>query len=207
MIRSFVVGSSDEIRDDKIETWSVSCEVMLTLNVRVPANTPPNEPIFIDVGGPILPMDKISDNRWTFTYFAGPGTWNYKYVRGLGGMGHEHLDDLQEFRTVVISESDLVVEDEVQAWRWYPEGDYPPPYEFQVVEIKPRDLFINGIFFSDFWWPSITPLISASLDRLDDINADWVALAHGWDGKKQNLYRNSPLEVSGFLSAPCQQRN
>lgn len=184
MFRSFVVENSDMKIRDVINGWEGQDLAMLTLNVTVPPNTPSNEPIFIDVGGPILPMDRISEHRWTFTYFSGPGSWDYKYVRGMGGKGHERLDGSQVFRTVEIPENDLVVEDEVLRWKWFPENGYPPIYEFRVENVKPRKIFVNGIFFSDFWWPNITPLIYRSLKHLDEINCDWVALAHAWSWER-----------------------
>lgn len=185
VIRSFVVGGVDEVRNEIIESWSLEGEVPVTLNVTIPTNTPPEDEIFIDVGGPILPMDRMSENMWTFTYFTHPGwTWKYRYVRGgVGGVGNEAFqpDNLQAYRSVFIPDNGVVVEDVVERWRWFPRGNYPPVYDFELTHVKPRDFFITGVLFPDYWTPSFFSLFKSSLDRLDANNCDWVALASVWD--------------------------
>ena len=137
VLRSFVVGSSDETRNEIIEMWRPSGYVAVTFNVTVPPNTPPDEKIFMDVGGPRLQMDEVSKNRWTYTHFGSPGNiFTYKYFHGGKGAERFEPDDPNTYRSVTIPNTDTTINDTVERWRWFPRAVEPSPGENFTVTFR-----------------------------------------------------------------------
>lgn len=192
VIRSFILGSSDLTRSDTIGTWKPSGYIGTTFNLTTPPNTTPSEPILISVkatanfGAAELPMDRIRNNTWTFTYYTNSrGTLCYRYFHGLdvGGAERFEPDSLSTYRQIEI-DIDKTQYDSVERWRWFPEGSYPPSYSFTPVSVIPRTPFIKSIFFNDWWDPDFLTLFESTIDHFDDIYNEWINIAYVWNWKK-----------------------
>ncbi|MGV8025257.1 MAG: carbohydrate-binding module family 20 domain-containing protein [Anaerolineaceae bacterium] len=123
VFRSFIVGTKDETRDESIAAWKNPNQFALTFNVTVPANTPSDAIVYIDLGGPYLAMDRVSEKQWTLTFFEYPdNTFNYRYFHSNGPMEMELFepDDTNTYRTVTVANGDTTLNDTVAQWKWYP---------------------------------------------------------------------------------------
>ncbi|MCE5208117.1 MAG: hypothetical protein LLG42_07375 [Chloroflexi bacterium] len=119
MTRSFIVEKADTTRNEKVASWKEQDQVKVTFNVTVPVNTPSTSTVFVEIGGPSLAMDKVSDTQWTITCFMWPGEENeYKYH--IGRMGQERLEPDDVYRTISATDQDITVDDVVERWRWSP---------------------------------------------------------------------------------------
>lgn len=127
-LRSFIVGAKNETRDESIAAWKNPDQFALTFNVTVPANTPSDATVYIDIGGPYLAMDRVSEKQWTLTFFAYPdSTFTYRYFHSNGQMEMELFepDDTNTYRTVTVANGDTTLNDTVAQWKWYPVATLP----------------------------------------------------------------------------------
>lgn len=127
VLRSFIVGGSDELRRDVIVTWRPPDWVAVTFNLTVPPNTPTGERVGMSLG-PIVSMDRVSDHNWVFTLFAFPGSeFQYRYVHGWRWSEAFEPDDSNALRTITVPDEDTIINDRVERWRWYPRAFEPLP--------------------------------------------------------------------------------
>ncbi len=128
VLRSFIVSSKDETRDEDVATWRNSDQVAVTFNVTVPVNTPSDAIVYMDVGGPSVAMNKVSESQWTLTIYTYQGnTISYRYFHSDAPMEMESFtsDDPNAYRTVTTSDSDAAVNDTVEQWKWFPKAVEP----------------------------------------------------------------------------------
>jgi hypothetical protein len=128
MLRSFIVGAADETRNERIAAWRAPGQVAITFKVTVPINTPPTSMVFMDIGGPYVAMDRVSENQWALTFFTYPDwEFQYKYFHSTGPIEMERFepDDPEAFRTIMIPGEDTEIDDVVERWKWYPQAVEP----------------------------------------------------------------------------------
>lgn len=123
VLRSFIVGSKDETRKETVASWRNSDQVALTFNVTVPVTTPSDAAVYVDIGGPYIAMNRVSENRWTLTFFTYPDcSFTYRYFHSDGSMEMElfESDDPNYYREVTTGNEDTTLNDTVTQWKWYP---------------------------------------------------------------------------------------
>ena len=121
--RTFVAGLSSQMRRDRVATWRPSeHSVSVTLRVEVPPNTAPGAIVTFNAG-PSHWMTQTGPHEWAMFLYGFPGQIDqYRYLIGddhLGADGTEGLDD-SGFRTLVFPETDAVVQQRVERWKWSP---------------------------------------------------------------------------------------
>lgn len=99
LTRELIVPNSNTILYDSVESWYSSKVGVISFDVRVPENTPPEDNISIQFN-PLfgwtvpIPMWNIGENRWGYILFSPlnlPGNLSYRYCRN-GDCGA--LDDI-----------------------------------------------------------------------------------------------------------------
>jgi len=162
--------------------------------VTVPANTPLEDTIYLQVGGnwrSTFQMEKIGDRIWrvgisetaltTKQANLGLGTreLSYAYTRGVDAIayfGGEFFDDdpdvdaWSEHRKVNFAEGSMQ-SDLVQRWRFSPEdGEVLPTMSAQLTAFEPRHNgleFQAGVQINDFWPASVPAEQSSGFDMIE----------------------------------------
>ena len=132
VFRSFVVGSSPQVRHDRVATWRAwEASVRVTLRLTVPSNTTPGVPVAFNAG-PSQWMTQTGPNEWTFFLhrFSGQEA-QYRYILGDSFLGVDGTEGLSEggLRTVVFPETDTVLHQQVERWLWSPPAAAAAPGE------------------------------------------------------------------------------
>ncbi|HEX76948.1 MAG TPA: hypothetical protein G4O03_00830 [Dehalococcoidia bacterium] len=144
--RSLIVPGQDWTQSDTVVAWSEEGQVAVTLNVKVPVNTPATDHIAwrTNWGPTVIPMTRVSPYKWTLTIFADPGIeprYVYERLEGAGERCHEEFTpDIvgptpEIGRTLSVPESDLVINDMVSKWRWFPDAPEESPPAGSPVQV------------------------------------------------------------------------
>jgi len=189
--RQLIVPESPVVIEDVVQTWKAGQTGDITFDVIVPANTPPNDQIFIQFNPygwtEPLPMWHLGGQRWAYILLNPLNMIDklgYRYCRA-GQCGQ--ADDLRtpgaftSGQIVTTSPDRLGIPDKVETWAWY-QSDIP---EVQTsasdarVEQRSPD-FVRGIAFQTYYRPSWEPLLPAALDAIAADRANTVILTPGW---------------------------
>ena len=116
VVRQFIVGEGAN-REDRVAAWALPNLEPTILRVRVPANTPPDIPVNLQIGPShwLTPVD----GEWRAVLYGFPGdTMRLRYNLGAGGEhgrdGSPETDD-EGYRVVVLGESEEIVHD-ITSW-------------------------------------------------------------------------------------------
>ncbi|MBM3941201.1 MAG: hypothetical protein FJ318_10080 [SAR202 cluster bacterium] len=177
----------------------------ITITVDVPADTPPEDAVFLQAGaGAILPMRRTGPRAWSLTvtreelaevdgaaYDPATGVLRYAYTRGWGYLGAEasvddHPDaDWAEARRRTLRPG-LRHHDTVKRCRWFPAaGQQLPRYEQPLSTWSPRVdgvTFQAGVSFPDAWneWGRYLTASTAGAAR-EQLGATWALVSPRWD--------------------------
>lgn len=170
--------------------------VKITFNVFVNCNTPKGEDVCVYIeslegvptGDPTAyKMNKTANNQWQFTisnqWFYVGQTLKYKYCRNLNGGGADESFDnknLQGYRKVVITNSNISVTDTVNKWRWWPiDGVISDIDTSTYLSTPPANLphnsFKCGVMLPDWWNETFSPYIKPTFDKIvKNSNSMWL---------------------------------
>ncbi|MDX1534571.1 MAG: hypothetical protein R3291_03015, partial [Thermoplasmata archaeon] len=158
--------------------------VALTFVVDVPAETPPEDGVFLELEGVAFAMNRSAPDRWTITRTFDLGeTVPYRYNRnGLGYVSAEAFtpDSPQTWRTLTTTPALTTQQDVVERWRWIPD----PPLSGFDLRAPPSSFparsdggpFLTGVDLLDFYRPEFDPLVDSTMQRVRDLEARWVHL-------------------------------
>ena len=146
--------------------------------VKVPANTPPEDTVFLETADKSYTMYKVEENIWkvNITRFT---SMKYRYNRnGLGYTSAEKFDPDTElsFRTANFESNEKTQEDDVMEWRWLSNRELVDiPSEAFITDVKQRD-FQKGIALVDYWWSGFGKLMLNTAEHINADNANWVMI-------------------------------
>ena len=176
IIRSFIVEGSDMLIEETIGMWRPGGWVSVTFNVEVPENTPEEDQVLFKIAWGI-PMNKMAKNRWTLTLFMSPNSSiSYSYVHGWPNHGL----DVRGRRELFVSDEDLIVNDTVERWMWFPAGEVEVNYTIEPFQVKKRGFFMAGVAVPDYYSPDHLLLLPSSLDHMKENNIVWVNIPQIW---------------------------
>jgi hypothetical protein len=175
------------------------------LRVTVPANTPPEDIIFMQLGNQAYPMMPLGGNVWELA--APEGGYTFAYTRGLLYSGGEFLPgdpgqkDWNNGRSFAVPGPGRA--DVVTRWRWMPpDGTTLPTLPSAVTTVMPRlggaELAI-GVELEDSWNYWYAPNVPTTAAHLAAIGMTWVELAPPWDYTKVD-----PLPVIAYSTNHAQ---
>ena len=137
LYRSLAVGPSGGTRRDRVAAWR-SSHVMVTLRVAVPVNTPLGVPVAFNAG-PSHWMTRTGASEWTMFLFGFPGQEErYRYILGDDGLCMDGSPGLRDdgLRTLVYPQSDAMIQERVERWRWLPAVEIAGPGELVDVAFR-----------------------------------------------------------------------
>jgi hypothetical protein len=122
-VRQLVVPDHDIVVYDTITTWLVSDEQPLTIRVKVPATTPANESISLQLNPYIwmapLPMWALGNNEWLLTIYSPLDVLanaTYRYCRNEQCDTSEGIIASSASTTATITSLSNTIKDEILQW-------------------------------------------------------------------------------------------
>jgi hypothetical protein len=188
-LRQLIVPGETVLVEDTIDTWYDDAPNALTFDVGVPANTPPEDFVSLQLN-PLfgwmepIPMWSFGSNRWAYILFSPlklPGNLSYRYCRngqcgraddaqtpGLYGAGRPaQLGEPQGFK------------DQVEAWvDW---GAELSAFTILTPTISnDKSIFLAGIEFQPDYHPSWQARFPSALDNVQQMGANGLILSPTW---------------------------
>ncbi|MHB8807485.1 MAG: peptidase associated/transthyretin-like domain-containing protein [Anaerolineaceae bacterium] len=122
-VRQLVVPDHDIVITDTITTWLVGDEEPLTIRVRVPATTPSNESISLQLNPYVwmdpLPMWALGNNEWLLTIYSPLDVLanaTYRYCRNEQCDASEGIIVSSGATTAIITSITGTISDEILQW-------------------------------------------------------------------------------------------
>ena len=201
-VRQLIVPEANGVLEDRVENWLPPDTAPITFDITVPPGSPEGETVYIQFN-PVfgwtepIPMWSLGGGRWAYVLNSPLGlteSLSYRFCRSgqcgaaddvqTSGAGHPGLPVSSSLVSQTIVE-------QVEAWSWMstPLGEV----ETALPEISPRGPgFLAGVEFQPAYHPSWLPLLSSTLDDVQNLRANWVVFSPTW-----TYTRSSPpvLEV------------
>ncbi|MCC6997477.1 MAG: hypothetical protein IT370_22870 [Deltaproteobacteria bacterium] len=199
---------------------------LLSFEVTVPANTPPEDQVFVHSGLGGLPMQRTGARSFRLTVtrddlmghdFDGT-TVHYAYSRdGLGYYGGEFFpSDPAQIpwagqRSAAFAGPNATVTDTVTRWRYSPaDTETLPTLSASTAALAPRPAgwtFQAGIQIADYWPGTVDgppAYVDATSQAIARTHATWVQVAPPWDYQQlfpRPIIKNDPALVPGYPEA------
>jgi hypothetical protein len=214
LVRQLIVPPNDVTVRDSVATWQAGKKsAPILFDVSVPGNTPVGETVSIQFN-PFgwtepLPMWPLGNNRWVYKLYSPLnmlGSFHYRYCRNdqCGS-----ADDVQtagpnaQGRTVSTSLLGENIQENVNAWEWWPESD---PGTLVAVPVNARPAaFWAGVEFSPNYSPSWQALMPAAMQNVQDVKANYVILTPTWTASLADPLVFAPTPGSDPLWADTMQ--
>lgn len=189
-LRELIVPETNDIVKDQVDSWSEGKSSPITFDINVPTNTPANESVSIQFNPSFgwtapIPMWPVGNHRWIFVLYSPLDTLatiGYRFCR------NDQCGSADDARTRGIDTGGQIVntsllpekiDDPVTAWAWL--DTKPISVTVPNGTIKPRSNgFIAGVEFLHFYNPSWQPHLTAALQDVRSLNANWVILTPTW---------------------------
>lgn len=189
-LRQVVVPEFNTLIEDQVETWYAGNANSITFDVTVPANTPKEDFVAMQIA-PLfgwtepIPMWRLGENRWAYILYSPlnlPGNFSYRYCRnGLCGVA----DDVKTpgvygaGRPMVIQDEPQTYRDTVDRWTDLP---YETPQAFDPqpsIEVREPE-FWKGVEWLPMFHPAWTPTLQKTILILPNMSANTLVLAPTW---------------------------
>lgn len=188
-LRQLIVPESDVMLSDQIESWRADDAALITFDITVPADTPPEDTISIQFNPFFgwmepIPMWRLTNNRWAYV-LNGPmqllGDISYRFCRngqcgsaddaataGATGAGYPVETGVPNQTTVK----------QVNAWTWWNASVAPPDEDAAIISRGAE--FVAGIEYQPSYHPSWLSRYPQILNDLQSIGGNWTVLTPTW---------------------------
>ncbi|MBI4399160.1 hypothetical protein HY570_00275 [Candidatus Micrarchaeota archaeon] len=173
LIRSFVVDSQSNIKNEKIGGWRAQNQDATSLIVSVPSGG--EEPVLFVSNG-YVQMHKYADERWALTIY-GYKPDAYYFARGMVPDGRELVSEKRGVKTDV--GGDISITNIVSSWVWLDSAIVLNYTMKPLITPKARN-FVNGVTLKEEYTPDYLPLYSSTFKRLKANNVSWVGIPLLW---------------------------
>jgi hypothetical protein len=186
--RQIIVPDHDIVLQDTVSTWHSDDYGSLEFHVTTPAWTPGTDMVHIQFN-PFtwfepLPMWRLDGSEWLFTLhsplnFSGP--FAYRYCRGVTcGASDDVATSGPDAagRPVSPSRTGQQIQDNVEAWKWYPQETAEVSVSSEGVTAQPG--FEAGVEFSPSYHPAWKDSIQASMQQASDLGGNAITLSPTW---------------------------
>jgi hypothetical protein len=193
-----ITVSGDTVVNDTVYSWTNKNLKKVEFTVKAPSNTPKYSAIHVSFfNNPRL--FRVGDAEFKNVFYLWPGKYNYSY--SLDNTGYTYSPEAEPDTEPCSTESnpncwvnkfsvdatsDTSVTDVITGWRWWPSSidKRVPDSVVDETTILPRvdnEEFQSGVAIADWWWPSFTPLIEPTNQRMKSINVKWAQIDPVWD--------------------------
>jgi hypothetical protein len=203
-LRQIVVPDHTALVEDKVDTWHDEGTNLMTFDVHVPTNTPPEDFVSIQFN-PLfgwttpIPMWNLGGNRWGYILYSPlnlPDNLGYRYCRnGQCGFADDILTPglYGEGRTAMLGETAQTFLDEVEAWEnWNDDAGVSLP---PVAAAPQKPGFWAGIELMSAYNPSWKALYPTTLTDIQETGVNWLVLSPTW-----SFGRSAPGNAPPFLA-------
>ena len=195
-MRQMIVPDSDITVRDTIESWRTDDATPITLDVTVPAETPPNDYVSVQFN-PLfgwtepIPMWRIGENRWAYV-LNGPtqiiGNIRYRFCRNNQCDSADDASTMGPLNPGYPVDSSMLnhtTAQKVNSWAWLSADPVVALLEELPVTPYGQD-FISGIEYQPYYHPSWTPLNSKTVEAVQGTGANWVIFTPTWTYTRLN---------------------
>lgn len=188
-MRQLIVPEQAVTFFDTVEAWHVGPAQPITFDVSVPANTPANEGVWLQLNPygwtEALPMWRLSDTRWAYILYSPVdriAQVGYRYCRaGQCGV----TDDARtpgEYTSGQIAQpgnAALDIPDQVTDWAWFL-SDVPQVDNSAEQGGQREEGFLRAIEFQPYYHPSWSARIGHTLQQVENLQANGLILSPSW---------------------------
>ncbi|MDK1028745.1 MAG: hypothetical protein QGD96_05365 [Anaerolineae bacterium] len=200
-IRQLVVPREDTVIYDTVETWQAGSSAPILFEVKVPANTPVGDIIYIQFNPygwtEPLPMWPVGDNRWVYKLYSPLsilGSFGYRYCRaGQCGSADDlvSMGDTTSGRQVTTSLAPQNIKDTVKEWAWL-ENTEPGNLVGVPVNIR-QNSFVAGIELQPTLHPNWVTSMPQAMKNIQEIGSNYVILTPTWTYSKSTPLVLGPI--------------
>lgn len=203
-LRRLIVPESTILVEDQVDTWQDSTAAPLTIDLRVPDDTPENDFVTVQFNPLIgwtepIPMWNLGSGRWGYVLYSPlnlPGELSYRFCRN----GQcEKAGDIEGERKVRLTGDAQTLNVQIKAWQnWagLSVGELP------AVEISGRGAdFIAGVEISPEYHASWESQFPTTLADLSALHANRLIFTPTWS------YGRIPPGVDPPLLSPQPERD
>lgn len=189
-VRQLIVPETNAVIEDQVQNWNSPDAAPITFDITIPENTPSGEIVTIQFK-PIfgwtepIPMWSLGGGRWAYILNSPLGLtegMSYRICRnGQCGIADDVQTSGPNHAGLPVSntqDSQIIIE-QVESWTWLSE----PVEEVDpaLVEVNPRGPgFLAGVEFQPDYHPSWLPLLSTTLDDVQNLRSNWIVFSPTW---------------------------
>jgi len=189
-VRQLIVPETNGVIEDQVQNWLPPDSAPIVFDITVPAGSPEGETVYIQFN-PVfgwtepLPMWSLGGGRWAYVLnspLSLTDSLRYRFCRsGQCGVADDVQTAGPAHAGLPVSSSlvSQTVVEQVEAWSWLstPLGEL----EAALPEISPRGPgYLAGVEFQPNYHPSWLPLLSSTLDDVQNLRANWVVFSPTW---------------------------
>jgi len=202
-LRQVVVPGRDFLLEEEVATWFSSSTDSITFDVTVPAETPANEIVSIQLN-PLfgwtepIPIWKLDATRWAYVLYSPlnlPGNLSYRFCRNNQcGTADDILTPGQygQGRPVEFMGGAQTISVQVTEWLNLPWSTNPYPI-FESVIAPRNDEYWMGFEHLAAFQPSWISVMPASMEKISLSQANWLVLSPTWTFDQGNPGSSYPL--------------
>ncbi len=202
-LRQVVVPGRDFLLEEEVDSWFSSSTDSITFDVTVPAETPANEIVSIQLN-PLfgwtepIPIWKLDATRWAYVLYSPlnlPGNLSYRFCRNNQcGTADDILTPGQygQGRPVEFTGGPQTISVQVTEWLNLPWSTNPYPI-FKSVIAPRNDEYWMGFEHLAAFHPSWVSVMPASMEKIGLSQANWLVLSPTWTFNQGNPGSSYPL--------------
>lgn len=192
IVRQLIVPDEGAVVEEEVASWQTSQKTPISFDLTTPGATPPGETISIQFN-PVfgwnepVPMWQLGPDRWAYILYGPlnlPGSLGYRFCRNNVCGGPEQSVDLQGEATSFSTQ--------LPAWDSLPDA--------QAVQLEmPTNLpardpgFVAGVALQPAYHPAWSAYFPATLEQVQELQANWLALPATWTFTRQDQLAFEPL--------------
>jgi hypothetical protein len=186
--RQVIVPNHDLLLQDTVSTWHGDNYGSLEFHVTAPEWTPETDTIHIQFNPftwfESLPMWRLDGSEWVFTLHSPlnfSGDFSYRYCRGVTCGSSDDIATSgtdAAGRPVSPGRDVQQIEDQIEAWKWYPQET--PQVSVSSSGVSARPDFEAGLELLPSYHPAWKVSIQDSMGRIADIGGSAITLSPMW---------------------------
>jgi hypothetical protein len=188
-LRRLIIPEGPVEVNDRVESWGIPGTGPIVFDLMVPETTPATDFVSIQFNPygwtEPIPMWSLGQNHWVYILY-GPLPFQeklgYRYCRNdqCGSADDVQTPGNDSFgRVLDIIGGQQTVQDRVEAWFWWPDGESRPPPV--TTDVRPRGQdFRAGVEIQAAFHPSWNARMPVALHEIQSLGANWIFFSPSW---------------------------